>query len=275
MGGALFSKAWRDVPKDNKDHLDFVKSYKPRNTEVSHLRILLHGPVGAGKSSFINSVDSVLKGRITNRALTDAITGKSFTKKYKTYKLHKDSESVYSFVFNDIMGFEQGTNKGVHVSDIKLILQGHVTEGYAFSPEHLLTTADAGYNSSPTVEDRVHVLVSVIAADTISIINEDIVDKMRQVRLAASDIGIPQLAIITKTDKACPKVEADFKNVYKSKYLKSLVEKFSLQLGLPENCIFLVKNYESEMNTNEDLNALILYALKQMLVFGDDFLNDL
>lgn len=61
--------------------LESVKSYKPQNKQVTHLRILLHGPVGAGKSSFINSVDSVFKDRVTGRVPTDAISGSSFTEK--------------------------------------------------------------------------------------------------------------------------------------------------------------------------------------------------
>lgn len=49
--------------------------------EVEHLRILLHGPVGVGKSSFINSVSSVLQGRVTTLVQTDAATEDSFTEK--------------------------------------------------------------------------------------------------------------------------------------------------------------------------------------------------
>ena len=65
----------------NDEDLKFVKSYKPKNKNITQLRILLHGPAGAGKSSFINSVDSVLQKRIAGRALADAISVKSFTKK--------------------------------------------------------------------------------------------------------------------------------------------------------------------------------------------------
>ena len=41
------------------------------------------------------------------------------------------------------------------------------------------------------------------------------------------------------------------------------------------NCIFLVKNYSEEIESNDKMNPAILCALKQMLLYGEDFLNDL
>lgn len=61
------------------EDLNFVENYRPKKKETN-LRILLHGPVGAGKSSFINSVSSCLRGKInSNKAFTDATFGNSFT----------------------------------------------------------------------------------------------------------------------------------------------------------------------------------------------------
>ncbi|KAM8723534.1 interferon-induced protein 44-like [Acanthopagrus schlegelii] len=275
MGGgpsALLDKPWKALPTNNQESLHFMKWYKPRNKEASHLRILLHGPVGAGKSSFINSVDSVLQSRVTGRALTDANSGSSFTKQYKTYKISNGPDAFYSFVFNDIMGLEQKANNGVHVEDIKLALRGHVREGYKFNPNPL-TEDDPSYNPSPKLDDRVHVLVSVIPADSVSLISEEVIKKMREVRLAASDMGIPQVAILTKVDKACAEAKKDIGNVYKSKYLDEQVKMFSELLGLQANCIFLVKNYAKENDTQDDTDALILCALRQMINYGEDFLN--
>ncbi|XP_035036577.2 interferon-induced protein 44-like [Hippoglossus stenolepis] len=276
MGGApsaLLEQPWREVSEKYKDNLKFVKSYQPENKQVKHLRILLHGPVGAGKSSFINSVDSVLKCRSAGRALTNANSGSSFTRKYRTFKFHKNQESTYSFVFNDIMGFEHDSDRGVPVEDVKLALRGHVKEGYKFNPEKELKEGVDGYNSDPTLEDKVHVLVCVVPADTVSRLSDEMVEKMREVRLAASELGIPQVAILTRVDEACPEVKKDTKNIYKSKNLKEKVEKFHQRLGIPMNCIFLVKNYNQEIESNDKINAAIVCVLKQMLYFGEDFLE--
>lgn len=60
--------------------IDDLRSFKISNPDVQCLRILVHGPVGAGKSSFVNSIDSIFQGRMAQGALVDALGGKSFTK---------------------------------------------------------------------------------------------------------------------------------------------------------------------------------------------------
>lgn len=48
----------------------YLRHFQFSNPEVSHLRILVHGHTAAGISSFVNSVDSAFKHRITIRAPT-------------------------------------------------------------------------------------------------------------------------------------------------------------------------------------------------------------
>ncbi|XP_029996431.1 interferon-induced protein 44-like [Sphaeramia orbicularis] len=276
----LLNKEWRAVPQGNKaEYLQFVRGFepfKPRNDERNEdqcIRILLHGPIGHGKSSFINTVDSILQGEMTGRALADACGGKTFTKKYKTYKIKKGEDGTfYPFVFNDIMGLEK--DQGVCEEDIKLAMMGHVKDGYTFNPHSTLSKDDPYYNTNPSLSDKVHVLVCVVCADTVHLLDDDVMKKMRKVRLDARDMGIPQMAILTKIDEACPEVKADLRNVYKSKYVKEKMELLSESLGIPLNCIFPVKNYHSEIAPNDDLEMLILMALKQMINFGKNFVND-
>lgn len=44
-------------------------------------------------------------------------------------------------------------------------------------------------------------------------------------------------------------------------------------VGLQRNCIFLVKNYESEVEVSADIDEPILCALRQMIIQGEDFIS--
>uniref|UniRef100_A0A3B4G849 G domain-containing protein n=1 Tax=Pundamilia nyererei TaxID=303518 RepID=A0A3B4G849_9CICH len=168
---------------------------------------------------------------------------------YETFKIQKGGPGTfYPFAFTDIMGLEKDT--GVMVEDITLAMKGYVKDGYTVSPESSLSEHDHKYNKEPTLNDKVHVLVSVIDANKIKLMSDDIIKQMRTVRLAASDMGIPQMAILTKIDEACPEV--------KKTYKKCIVSVIS---GIPLYCIFPVKNYHSEIQTDDDIDTLILAAL--------------
>ncbi|XP_076612312.1 interferon-induced protein 44-like [Chaetodon auriga] len=263
----FFSEPWRKINwRDNQSALQYVKEYRPQN-ENQQLRILLHGPPGAGKSSFINSVQSVLHGRMYTQALVAHTFHGILTKKYTTYKIQKErSDTFYPFVFNDTMGLSE--DKGVHVEDVKLALKGHVMEGYRFNPQSRLSEDDRFYNKSPTANDKVHVLVCVIDANKLSM-KEEVLQKIKDIRKEASDLGIPQVVIFTKPDELSPEIKESLKNVYKVKILKKKLETFSADVGIPMNCIFPVKNYHEEIDIDSDVDSLILSALRNIINFGE------
>ncbi|XP_014023063.2 interferon-induced protein 44 isoform X1 [Salmo salar] len=271
-----FDSPWRKVSwsKQHRDEMVRVlRNFELNDPDVGQLRCLLHGPVGAGKSSFINSVNNVFQGRTTSGALVAATSGTSFTKTYKTHYI-KDGNSRLPFAFNDVMGLE-AQEKGMQTKDIINALKGHLPEGYKFNPCWPLTEESPEYNRIPTSSHKVHCLVSVVPADKISLMSSDVTAKMRKVREKASKMGIPQVVVMTMPDQACDLVDRDVKNIYTSKAIKEKMQICSNELGFPMNCILPVKNYHEEEMLDDDMDILILNAMTQIMNFANDYIWDL
>ncbi|KAL2086090.1 hypothetical protein ACEWY4_017149 [Coilia grayii] len=251
-------------------------NYTLSNPNVRHLRFLLHGPVGVGKSSTINTINSTFQGHVNVKALAAAEEGKSFTKCYETYRIMGKGGEQLPFVFNDIMGLENEEKSGVLIDDITSALKGHVKEKYKFNPLTPLCEGDARYNSRPTLDDKVHCLVSVIRADKIGLLSarDVVIEKMRKVREAASHLDIPQVVFMTHVDECCPLVQKDLSHIYSSKKIKQAVQDCSNKLGLPMNCIYPVKNYSEENEVNDEVDCLMLDAIVSAVNFANDFVRD-
>ncbi|XP_038583605.1 uncharacterized protein LOC119909429 isoform X1 [Micropterus salmoides] len=211
------------------------------------------------------------QARVDNTASTF-----SCTKTYTTYRIQKGSRNTfYPFVLNDMAGLRNTSfkNRRNHMKDVKRVMKGHVRDGYTFNSERKISKEDRFYNTDPTANDKVRILVCVIDASTVSLMKKDDVEAIQHIREEASDLGIPQVAVLTKIDAACPEIKQDVKNVYRSRKLKSLMEQFSAEVGIPMNCIFPVKNYHEEINLNNDVDSLLLSALTNIINFGEDGIN--
>ncbi|TWW58127.1 Interferon-induced protein 44-like [Takifugu flavidus] len=71
MAQAPDKEPWRTVVwgrRERTKYIKAIKEFKPISGSVTKARILLLGPSGVGKSSFVNSVVSIFKERISNPA---------------------------------------------------------------------------------------------------------------------------------------------------------------------------------------------------------------
>ncbi|XP_026050866.1 interferon-induced protein 44-like [Carassius auratus] len=267
-----FDKPWRETPWENRELLQKnLRELTLSDSKVKYVRILLAGQVGAGKSSFINSVNSVFQGQITTEALADCVSGTSFTKTYRTYYMG-NGQSLLPFVFNDMMGLESGDSEGADPEDIVKALKGLLKEGYDFNPTD--SAKKKGYRSKASKsEDLTHCLVYVIAADKVSMMNDEVFKKIKYIRQKASELEIPQAVIMTRVDEACPLVRDDLRKIYTSKKIKQKMQECCNLVGVPVSHIFPVKNYHEEIDTQNDMDVLILRALTQIVHIADDLLK--
>lgn len=84
--------------------------------------------------------------------------------------------------------------------------------------------------------------------------------------------GVPQVVLLTKIDKVCKNTSEDLSKIFYNPVIQETVDRVAQIIGLPRSHILPVKNYESEMELDDNVNILTLLTLQHMLHFCDDYM---
>uniref|UniRef100_A0A8C7YPJ7 TLDc domain-containing protein n=1 Tax=Oryzias sinensis TaxID=183150 RepID=A0A8C7YPJ7_9TELE len=256
--------------KSNTPGKRIIRTYRPLNSSVTQARVLLIGPVGAGKSSFFNSINSIFRGHVTSQAISGSCST-SLTTQFRTYSMKAGREGKpLPLILCDTMGLEE--NVGPDIDDISNILKGHLPDRYQFNPSVPLQSEAHSFCKSPGLKDKIHCVTYVLDASKISIMSSKMEEKLKTIRRKVNSMGIPQLVLLTKVDEACSMVKEDITNVYRSSYIRDVA---ATRVGVPLSCIIPVKNYSQELELDTNIDILLLSAAVQMLRFVDNFFDDL
>ncbi|XP_078416812.1 interferon-induced protein 44-like isoform X2 [Cetorhinus maximus] len=268
---------WRNVTWTTKrqELLEFVSGYKPYDSSATKVRVLLVGPVGGGKSSFINSVNSNFRGHVTNRVVIGS-GPTSTTTMYSTYTFRGGKgDTSAPLILCDTMGLAEDTESGMHSDDLISIIKGHVPNKYRFNPTCPIQADTNGYIKSATIGVQIHCVAYVIDASKLTMLSPEMKKKIHAIQSQINQLEIPQIVLLTKVDKECPLVANDLEMVYRSDLISNKVTEIGQQLGIPISCIIPVKNYWSDHELDYATDVLILSALVQILRYADDYFENL
>lgn len=253
--------------------IELIKSHENYG-ELRSARVLFLGPIRAGKSSFINSIASIDKGRIAAPLLAGA-ADKSMSKKLKQYKPKK---ILQNFRLLDTMGIEEQEGAGFNIKDVIYVIEGNVKPDYKFIPDKPIDKSDEkSFKENPKLADKSHCIVIVmdsIVIDTDSISDES-KKKIKALQQHVSDHDVPTVLILTKIDELCEEVKKDITRTYHSRKVRDVVQKAKELFGVLEMNIFPVKNYSKEKELNHNMNILILLALRRMMQIASDRLENM
>nr|XP_060629775.1 interferon-induced protein 44-like [Anolis sagrei ordinatus] len=275
--GEMLEKPWRNVnwtSGERRELMSQIAAYKPRLNSVPQFRFLFLGPIGAGKSSFFNSVKSIFRGYVTSQAIAGS-DSTSVTLQYKMYNINnEDSGKHLPIKFCDTVGVEDKQGSGLYIEEVPNLLRGHIPDNYQFNSSAAIQPDTPGYIKCPLLKDQIHCVIFVIDGSKVEILSENLGGKLREIRRKTNKLGIQQLVILTKVDEICPSLEENVSDVYRSKIVARKMQLTAERLGIPLCNIVPVKNYSVELELKDDVDILILMAVRQMLRLAESYLDN-
>ncbi|KAG7461091.1 hypothetical protein MATL_G00206340 [Megalops atlanticus] len=262
------------ILREREELREALVSYKPAFEALTKVRVLLLGPVGGGKSSFVNSIRSVMYGRVSHLPIMGS-SPKGFTKKLKCYDIRVEKGGQPTAVtLCDVMGFGDSEGTGLTLHDTLAVIKGRVPEGHKFRSEAPVNLNTAGYRLSPGMNDTIHCAVFVLDACKVFSYSESVEETLKDVKSEISELDIPHVVLLTHVDQVCHAVQLDAQYIYTSRTVQERIEKAAELLGLPASFVLPIRNYAAEHSVSCNTDILLLSALKHMLQAIDDTFED-
>ncbi|XP_055207206.1 interferon-induced protein 44 isoform X2 [Gorilla gorilla gorilla] len=196
---SLDERKIKGVIELRKSLLSALRTYEPYGSLVQQIRILLLGPIGAGKSSFFNSVRSVFQGHVTHQALVGTNTT-GISEKYRTYSIRDGKDGKYlPFILCDSLGLSEKEG-GLCRDDIFYILNGNIRDRYQFNPMESIKLNHHDYIDSPSLKDRIHCVAFVFDASSIEYFSSQMIVKIKRIRRELVNAGVVHVALLTHVD---------------------------------------------------------------------------
>ncbi|WAR09947.1 IF44L-like protein [Mya arenaria] len=121
---------------------------------------------------------------------------------------------------------------------------------------------------------RIHCGVIVIDASMVDAFTDENTSKLKALKSLMDEKGIPCVVLLTKIDKVAPELEDNWKTTFKDPKVKECVDKAATAIGISRNNVYPVKNYEIEVEVDEELNVLSLLALRQIIHLSMDHMEN-
>ncbi|WAR06066.1 IFI44-like protein [Mya arenaria] len=234
-------------------------------------RLLLLGPMGAGKSSFVNTVATAVAGRMV-RLANCGTGGHSATVKYSSYRLRSTTGSPLDIKLCDTPGLEM--TQGIDTSELRFLLDGNVPKNYEFNPAQHISLKSQGFVFEPKVGNLVHCVAMVVDATTVEAMPGGVQDHYMYVDFVLLS-RIPLTVLLTKVDKVNDDARQKLDDIFINPVVGKLVYRTADLFGVPPNVVFPIKNYEREVESGAPVNTLALVALKSMVVIAIDQMSKL
>jgi len=251
---------WRDFKWDNVvTQRRSIELWKPRrNPELKRVNILLIGKVGAGKSAYLNTLLSSVRGERdeTHISSSNYSSGASITTELTKQSLG-GSAPVHIW---DTWGWDD--NAYTH-GEFTFMLQGNLKSGWKMSD--LVSDENPNYNATPKLEDKVHVLVILIP--TIAI-NAAYINKLKFFYEEANKRKISVKLLLTMVDKTDLKlVKEGIKGIFLSQTTYNLICQLGDATGINRHDILPMKSYSDvfDIVNNPYIDGLALFAIEECL----------